>query len=65
MAAGALCARATRGIRMPSLDARNEIDSPIPERYEQAWKCTIRNMVGSMRAVKGSLGHSPRRDVEN
>ena len=51
------CARATRGLRRPSLDARSGRSiSPHPWREnEQAWK---EHVYRSMRAVKGSLSHS-------
>jgi hypothetical protein len=54
------CARATRGRGLSSLDARNRRSSaPIPEGNTSElggiyWMDVIR----SMRAVKGSLGHS-------
>ena len=51
------CARATRGLRRPSLDARSGRSiSPHPWRdIEQAWR---EHVYRSMRAVKDSLGCS-------
>jgi hypothetical protein len=51
------CARATRGRGLPSLDARSGRSvSPHPwSENKQAWK---EHTYHSMRAVKGSLGHS-------
>ena len=56
------CARATRGLGRPSLDARSGRSfSPHPWRdNEQAWK---EHVYRSMRVVKGSLGHSPKIEV--
>ena len=55
------CARATRGLRRPSFDARSGRSvSPHPwKANKQAWR---QHMCRSMRAVKGSLGHSPEMD---
>jgi hypothetical protein len=57
-------ARATRGLRRPSLDARSRRSiSPHPWRdNEQAWTVHV---YCSMRAVKGSLGHSLQDKYEN
>ena len=60
------CARATRGLRRPSLDTRSgRSSSPPPrEKIEKRWTVRREETPGtfyfprSMRAVKGSLGHS-------
>ena len=52
------CARATRGLRKPSLDVRSGRSiSPHPwGDNEQAWREPVYR---SMRAVEDSLGHPP------
>jgi hypothetical protein len=51
------CARATRGLRKPSLDARSRRPiSPHPRRdNERAWKDYLLSL--PTRAIEGQLGH--------
>ena len=61
-----LCSRNARSQKTLVGRAQYEINQPPFLRdNEQAWEMHYRNVVGSMSAVKGSLGHSPGRDVEN